>query len=791
MMRRMASNDDHLFAEHAVKGGFLTEPQVRESLAVQDRMAEMGIEESLCNVLVKRGVMREGDAALVARAAGLRSGREPIPGYTLRARVGAGAMGSVYRARQRAMKRDVAIKILRRDLTDDPRQVERLQREARLVGKLDHPSIVRGLDCGESEGLVYFVMEFVEGRTLYDRIKKDGPLPVDDAVTIARKMAEALRHAHKHGVVHRDVKPANILLTTDGEPRLTDYGLAKVESDDALTQLDATLGTPQYIAPEQARNPRDVDIRSDIYSLGATLYTMLAGRPPFQAETLAATLTKVLYERPQPLSEAAPEDLPPGVAYVVERMMAKDRRHRYPTPDDLVRDLRALETGRLHVPAGFSGDIEAFVETRRQRRVWVTGAVLVVAGVLAALGTGAWRDRQERTQVEAAARDDLADIRARPGERIEWDGSTVARMIDALDVHLEAYPDGATQAEARTALNTWLRQRDAIETVRPLQVRASASQDPDWPRLLGDLRAEVTRLARDSEADVALRRLRTIVTEVEQRRDRRAREVARAAREKVAGLSMLDAAAVFDGLQEQLRDAVYGQGPAPEADAADGLAADFRRAQRLLNRHFADYERAARGAEFLSANLRDLERQLLSAVFAADDDKSLVELLSGLPPTGERLDEIIERHDREQKRLRAASRERLHDARRETDVRVGDREFADTEAWLAEVGDRLLSADRDQIIALREEVAKKRVANERELARYVEDAERDFIERLGRRDYAEAVIALEGLEISTVGWAKGEGPSTWLVAQGRELVALVQARVWDALRRRLASGRPL
>src|SRR5262245_4808662 len=358
----MPTDDDLLFAEHVVKAGFLTKDEVEDSLTVQRRMEEMGVHDSLRSVLVKRGVLREGDAAIVARNAGLRSGGEPIPGYTLEARLGSGAMGSVYKAYQKGMKRHVAVKILRRDLTDDPRQVERLQREAALVGKLDHPNIVRGLDTGETDGLVWFVMELVEGYNLRENLAKNGPMAADEAIRVARQLAEALEHAGEHGIVHRDIKPGNVLVGKDGIPRLTDYGLAKGESDDALTQLDATLGTPQYIAPEQARNPRDADIRSDIYSLGATLYAMLAGEPPFAGETMAATLTKVLYERPKSLAEKAP-DASPALAYVVERMMAKDRRHRYQTPDELLRDLRELEAGTLTVPAGFKGDIGEFVET--------------------------------------------------------------------------------------------------------------------------------------------------------------------------------------------------------------------------------------------------------------------------------------------------------------------------------------------------------------------------------------------------------------------------------------------
>ena len=791
----MASNDDLLFAEHCVKGGFVTDVQVRESLGVQDRMAEMGVHESLRNVLVKRGLLREGDAAVVARAAGLRSGREPIPGYTLQARVGAGAMGSVYRARQRAMKRDVAIKILRRDLTDDPRQVERLQREAALVGKLDHPNIVRGLDCGESDGLVWFVMEYVEGRTLHERIKVDGPLDADEAVTITRLMAEALAHAHEHGVVHRDIKPGNILLTTEGEPRLTDYGLAKGESDDALTQLDATLGTPQYIAPEQARNPRDADIRSDIYGLGATLYAMLAGRPPYQAETLAATLTKVLYERPMPLSEAAP-GTPREVAYVVERMMAKDRRHRYATPDELVRDLKALEAGRLHVPTGFRGDIEEYVEGRRRHRLWAIGGGLAAAVLVAALATWGWRVREEQRRAHDTAHADLQSILALPGAPDTWDGGTVDRMIRALEAHVATHAEAPTAGDARTELSRWRRQADAITRVQTLALRVSSdpgSTDPSWswPRLLTDLDAELVRLRRDADADVALRRMQTLVDQARQARDRRARDAVRSAREAVAKLSMVEASQYLEESAAALEDRYYGMGEAAEAAAVRTLAAEFRRAQELLDGHFVAFEIAASATELLEADLRSLETQLVAAVAAADEDTELDALLVDLPPAGQRVRALVVRHEREHARLAEASRRRWGEAQAVAAERVAAREYAETEAWLSDLAGRLLSPQREEAFLLQARVAQQRLGEERELSTATSEAELDFVAAVGRRDYRDAAATLDILGAFTAGWADEGGAAERLVAEGRRLLSLIEQRAWSVARARLVAPRPL
>ncbi len=786
----MPGNDDLLFAEHAQKGGFVTDEELRESVRVQERMAEMGVRESLRNVLVKRGVMREGDAVLVARAAGLRTGREPIPGYSLEARLGSGAMGSVYRAYQRAMKRHVAIKILRRDLTDDPRQVERLQREAALVGRLDHPHIVRGLDCGESDGIVWFVMEYVEGRTLHERIRKEGPLDPGEAVTIARKMAEAIAHAHAHGVVHRDIKPGNILLAKDGEPRLADYGLAKGETDDALTQLDATLGTPQYIAPEQARNPRDADVRSDIYSLGATLYAMLAGRPPFQAETLAATLTKVLYERPMPLSEAAP-GTPREVAYVVERMMAKDRRHRYATPEELVRDLRALELGRLHVPAGFRGDIESFVETRRRRRLTVgaTGAVLALAATAAILL--GWRRARDEADARVAAREDLAAVVELAGDRATWDGATVDAMIRRLEAHLAAHADAATAPEARAALARWRAQADAIERVQRLALRLASDSEPDWPALLTDLRAESARLERDADADVARRRLAGLTPEVERARDRAARDAVRRACEAVEGLDLLASARRLDEAAGAVRDRCYGVGPAPEAEALADLARDFRRAHELLGQHSAAYDAAVRDGALARDDLGALESRLSAWRIAAEKDAELAQLLSRLPPAGQRRALVLDRYEAERARLVDASARRRRALETEAEELLLSRRFAEAEALLAEGGARLLPADRDVVAELRARIGSRRENEARELDRLVTDTGQEFLDELGAREYRDARETLQEFGSFTAGWVSDDAPAARLVREGGALLELVDRLAWQAFRRRLESGAPL
>ncbi len=790
MMTSMPTNEDLLFAEHVVRAGFLTQEEVEESLSVQRRMEEMGVRDSLRNVLVKRGVLREADAAVVSRAAGLRHGGEPIPGYTLEARLGTGAMGSVYKAWQKGMKRHVAVKILRRDLTDDPRQVERLQREAMLVGKLDHPNIVRGLDSGESHGLVWFAMELVDGETLRQRISRTGPIPHAEAVRMTRQLAEALEHAFAHGVVHRDIKPGNILLTKDGVPRLTDYGLAKGESDDALTQLDATLGTPQYISPEQARNPRDADIRSDIYSLGATLHTMLSGRPPFEGETMAATLTKVLYERPRPLAETAP-GTPEPVVYVVERMMAKDRRHRYQTATELVRDLRALEEGRLHVPFGFKGDIEQFVEKRRHRRMWLTGAALVTLAVTIAAGMLAWDrvDRERRRHDEAEGR--LADLLQVAGPRETWDGPTVTRMIGELETLRTDFPGTPAADRALAELEHWRRQERAFD--RALEL-ARTIHDPavDRLRLLGELDEALRKARADPDASVAARRFAELIGLVREMRDRSAQHQWDVATEDAAKLPLDLAAARLDLAETSIRRSYAAGDPAPAADEARVLAERFRRAAALVERHFAAYERELEpGGGFSRGEFTRLRELLESSTHAAREDRALSEMLANLPPPGTRSGTIADRRARHAERLAEASAARWAEVRREVEEMRGRREWQAAVVRLEEFAERALPEQGTEALAVRDALRSEQSEKERTLEAATAEVAGKLMDAVGRRDTPRAREVLSELSALAAGWNVPDNSASVVHAAGARLLDLVERHAWDALRARLASGRPL
>ena len=439
----MTSNEDFLFAQEAVALGFVTDAQVSEALELQRRMSEeLRLDERLSVILVKRGYLADDQVRRVyAKTQPEGGGPGQIHGYRLLEVVGRGAMGTVYRAMHLGLNREVAVKILRPDLAGDRTQVERLKAEAAMLASLDHPNIVRALDAGESNGFPYVVMEYVEGESLRDRLRDRGPMPEDEALRVARDLADALERARRMGVVHRDVKPGNVLLTRNGTPKLMDLGLAKGPIDLGLTQHGATVGTPQYIAPEQALDPRKADTRSDIYSLGATLYAMLTGVPPFDGRTLAEILTKVLYEVPPPVRSRRPE-VSAETGYLVERMMLRDPTLRYRTPAQVVVEIDRLRQGQSILPEGFSGNWEAWLLRRRVRKTTLLAGAGVLAGLLVAVGGKVVLDARRTSR----ARDEVARrITALVPSRVPMESSA---DLDARAAVLEGLAADAARTDA-------------------------------------------------------------------------------------------------------------------------------------------------------------------------------------------------------------------------------------------------------------------------------------------------------------------------------------------------------
>ena len=493
----MIANEDFLFTQEATALGLVTDAQVQEAFALQKRMAEdLKLDERVSVILVKRGYMGEDQARRVyAKIEPKKGGTGEIQGYRLLEVVGRGAMGTVYRAVHLGLKREVALKILRQDLAGDRTQVERLRAEAAMLASLDHPNIVRALDAGESNGFPYVAMEFVEGETLRDRLRREGALPEDEALRIARALADALERARRMGVVHRDVKPGNVLIAKNGTPKLMDLGLAKGPVDLGLTQHGATVGTPQYIAPEQAIDPKKADTRSDIYALGATLYAMLTGRPPFDGQTLAEILTKVLYETPPPVRTIRPE-ISAETGYLVERMMLRDPSLRYRTPALVAHDIDRLTQGASILPTGFSGNWEAYLLRKRVRRT------AIAVGALALLVGGGWlgwsrfesaRDRKERTaSLEqeiggflATERQEASDSRTTVLQRLARARDMAARAEDLHPASEKALEDRLAQFAAEER-----RFGEVVDAERSAEPKAQkgewAAADAEFERLLSD-----------------------------------------------------------------------------------------------------------------------------------------------------------------------------------------------------------------------------------------------------------------------------------------------------------------
>src|SRR5438876_10462126 len=250
--------------------------------------------------------------------------------YELEELVGTGGMSHVYKAHDRLLERNVALKVLHPHFGDDEEYVERFRREARAAAQLSHPNIVTVIDRGEADGHQFIVFEYVDGENLKELIRRVGPLPVRKAVQLALAVAEGLAFAHEHGLVHRDVKPQNVLLNGEGEAKVTDFGIARsLDVEQGMTQTGTVLGTSNYIAPEQASG-RPVDAHTDVYSLGVVLHEVLTGEVPFPGDNFVAVAMKHINEPPPDLLEKRP-NVPLRVAAIVDRALQKDPADRFPS----------------------------------------------------------------------------------------------------------------------------------------------------------------------------------------------------------------------------------------------------------------------------------------------------------------------------------------------------------------------------------------------------------------------------------------------------------------------------
>lgn len=402
-------DEDFRYGQLAIEGRLITPDQFD---VATDRAKESN--RTLADVLVEDGTVDATTADRLtkalkrilkderARSEGGVHVKKQVGGYRLIRRIGEGGMGEVYLAEQLSMHRTVAIKILHQKWADDEEFRKRFLLEARAAGKLSHPNIIQVFDVGKYQGLYYFSMEYIDGVTVDDLIRHDGPIALEKVIDITLQVCEALEYLSEQGIVHRDIKPANIMVMKDGTVKLADFGfIQQAVVDRELMQEGTTIGTPDYISPEQARGERDLDVRSDIYSLGASVYHMLAGKTMYTGS--CSTVMRAHLDVQPPDLKALRSDIPERLVEIVDKMTTKSPIDRYQSPDDVQKE---LEVFKLDL-AGHSGELptsksgilnvinaekerivaleKKLQEQRIATRVWMVVAIIAIAlaGVLA------------------------------------------------------------------------------------------------------------------------------------------------------------------------------------------------------------------------------------------------------------------------------------------------------------------------------------------------------------------------------------------------------------------------
>ncbi|MBN2506195.1 MAG: serine/threonine protein kinase [Verrucomicrobia bacterium] len=382
--------------------------------------------------------------------------------YAILRLIGAGGMGCVFLARDADSQAKVAVKVLKPELAVNPAALRHFLRETRFMRKLQHPHIVPVLEVSESENRPYVVMPFFETGSLAARLHRGQPVPVELVLRVGRQMAEALRCAHAKGVVHRDLKPGNILLGPNGQAVLSDFGLARKEFNDSSLELSRTCfgGTAAYVASEVARGEPG-DRLSDLYSLGAVLYEMLAGRPPFEGHTALEILDRVKAGPPEPLDQVNPS-APVGLVRVIQAAMSRERRHRYADASDLASDLLRIEDGRA--PLGPHGQWRAPSRWRSLagRR---PGRLVAAAVLMALLGTAAWLGaRQLRPRLEVIQQFSRPGVPGWSSALLgDWDGDQAPDLVTMVSNRVQVV---AADGSLFTALDAPAAATNAVRLCR-------------------------------------------------------------------------------------------------------------------------------------------------------------------------------------------------------------------------------------------------------------------------------------------------------------------------------------
>lgn len=331
------------FATLAIAHRVLTREQLEDAERTVAREVEAGNpKRPIEDVLLEKGILNSNQVWAVYKAKErlLRDARargQRIGGYEIMGKLGEGGLGVVYKARQLSMGRVVALKVLHERWVTDDEFRKRFLVEARLVGRLSHPNLIQVIDVGRYKSTLYFSMEFVDGEPVDATLDRDGRMDIQTTAAIAMQVASALEYLHQRRIVHRDVKPGNIMVTKGGIAKLGDFGFVKANLESVLSTEGEVLGTPDYISPEAAKGEKNLDFRSDLYSLGATLYHMLTGAPPFGG-SVSDVMDQHIKTEPRPIEEIV-SNLPPKMVDVIRKLMKKDPADRYQNFTELLDDL--------------------------------------------------------------------------------------------------------------------------------------------------------------------------------------------------------------------------------------------------------------------------------------------------------------------------------------------------------------------------------------------------------------------------------------------------------------------
>jgi len=474
----MDKSHNHAIARAVIRAKLVPAEQVRECLAEIERSPADDGNPALDELLVQKGLLTREQADAVLASARQQTATRTIAGFEIIQPIGKGGMHTVYKARQVSMDRIVALKILSPKLAADPAHVQRLFKEARAVAKLSHANIIQGIDVGEDSGYYYFAAEFVEGEPLNARLRREGKLDEREALMIAEEVAQALDHIHTAaGMIHGDVKPANIMLTSSGTAKLADLGLARAIG----VSESIAAGSPHYISPEQARNDPNIDIRSDIYSLGATLFHMIAGSPPFGGLSAKEIIAKHLNEPvPDPARDGT--NVSKHTQALIRKMMAKQPRARFQDPQHLLQSIR-----RIRKSLDDAGSV-------RRLPIATVAATLVVIAAGIAAGILLTDQRQEQTPPpapvvqEAGQPDPAAGIFAEAAAFERDRPESLQRIARLYHNVVASYPDSDWAAKARQKKEAALARLEAqaSETFNRLKARSAelAAQDRHYSAML-------------------------------------------------------------------------------------------------------------------------------------------------------------------------------------------------------------------------------------------------------------------------------------------------------------------